>query len=127
MNKGKYPLAGRRDLIIVAALLVISLVSVPAVRFLSKSGSTAVIQCGDVTTNVSLDESGEFTLECSGDTLYEINDGKIRIKDAPCNDKICVNTGFIGNCGESIICIPQKLIITIEGESDESVPDAVTG
>lgn len=49
--------------------------------------------------------------------LIEMENGKIRIKDADCPDKICVKTGWISEPGQSIICLPHKLIIKIEGKN----------
>lgn len=51
--------------------------------------------------------------------LIEIENGKIRIKDADCPDKICVKTGWISEPGQSIICLPHKLIIKIEGNNSK--------
>lgn len=47
----------------------------------------------------------------------EIENGKIAITDADCPDKICVKTGWISEPGQSIVCLPHKLIIEIEGKN----------
>ncbi|CAB1243186.1 NusG domain II-containing protein [Clostridium sp. MT-14] len=51
--------------------------------------------------------------------LVEVENGKIRIEDADCPDKICIKTGWISKPGESIICLPHKLIINIEGKNSK--------
>ena len=50
--------------------------------------------------------------------LIEILPGKIRIKDADCPDKICVKEGWISQGGQLIVCLPHKLIISIEGKNN---------
>ncbi len=54
----------------------------------------------------------------------EIKDEAIRIQGATCSDQVCVRTGFISQPGETIICLPHKLVIEIKtsnGESEEMI------
>lgn len=43
-----------------------------------------------------------------------ISDGKADMIDADCPDRICVGMKPINNIGESIVCMPNKLYVTIE-------------
>ncbi|MDP4109339.1 MAG: NusG domain II-containing protein, partial [Bacillota bacterium] len=52
--------------------------------------------------------------------------GKIRVLSADCPDKVCVRTGFISRPGQSIVCLPSRLVIRLEGESKSGL-DAVVG
>ena len=47
------------------------------------------------------------------ESFIEIKDGEVSVKEADCPDKICVNHKKISNVGESIICLPHKLVIEI--------------
>ncbi|MBE6067576.1 MAG: NusG domain II-containing protein [Clostridium lundense] len=48
---------------------------------------------------------------------------KISIIDADCPDKVCIKTGWISDAGESIVCLPNKLIVSIEGgEASDKTP-----
>ncbi|HBE87040.1 MAG TPA: hypothetical protein DDW53_19330, partial [Lachnoclostridium sp.] len=38
------------------------------------------------------------------------------ITEASCPDKVCVRTGKIHRSGELIVCLPNRVVITIEGE-----------
>lgn len=42
------------------------------------------------------------------------NDG-VHVSDVICPDRICVKTGFINKVGQSIVCLPNKVQIYIEG------------
>jgi hypothetical protein len=44
----------------------------------------------------------------------EVRDNQIRIKAATCSDQVCVLTGFISKPGETIVCLPHKLVIEIQ-------------
>ena len=60
---------------------------------------------------VAIDELGHNTLV-------------IHILDADCPDQLCVKQGKISRGGQSIICLPNKLVIEIEG--GENTVDGVS-
>lgn len=49
----------------------------------------------------------------------------IYVEQVDCPDQICKKTGHIIEAGESIICLPNKVIIYIEGHNNVEV-DSVT-
>lgn len=48
--------------------------------------------------------------------IIEINHGRIRVKEDNSPDQIAVRTGWIDTVGQTSICLPHQLIITIEQE-----------
>ncbi|RBR28285.1 hypothetical protein EB18_00444 [Enterococcus cecorum] len=48
--------------------------------------------------------------------IIEIYHGRIRVKDDNSPDQIAVRTGWIDTIGQTSICLPHQLIITIEQE-----------
>ncbi len=42
-----------------------------------------------------------------------VSDGYIYIEEADCYDKVCVHTGKINSKYQSIVCLPNKLIVNI--------------
>lgn len=53
--------------------------------------------------------------------------GGISIEDADCPDKICLKQGFINKPGQSIICLPHKLVIEIIGDTKEEKSSEIDG
>ncbi|QIB26599.1 NusG domain II-containing protein [Caloranaerobacter azorensis] len=53
-----------------------------------------------------------------GYNKIEIGDGKVRVIDADCPDKLDVKQGWISKPGEIIVCLPHKLTIEIVGENE---------
>ncbi|MEY8356256.1 NusG domain II-containing protein [Lachnospiraceae bacterium 54-53] len=45
-----------------------------------------------------------------------IKDGYASITQASCPDKVCVRTGKIHKSGELIVCLPNRVVVSIEGE-----------
>lgn len=60
----------------------------------------------------------DTTVRIGDDTNYNIlviKDGEAWVSEASCPDKICVNKGKIQYDGESIICLPNKVVIETVG------------
>lgn len=60
-----------------------------------------------------------------GRVVIEVKDGGVRVVESSCLQKICVNTGRINRPGQNIICLPNKVLVTIEGKESSKV-DAVS-
>lgn len=50
-----------------------------------------------------------------GITTFEIKDGRIRIIDSPCPNKICVHQGW----DSPLVCLPNNVIITLENDRED--------
>lgn len=55
--------------------------------------------------------------------LISVIDGKVMMEAADCRDQICVNHKPIMSERESIICLPHKIVIEIEGNGRKSQSD----
>lgn len=61
-----------------------------------------------------------------GDTVIEIRDRKVRVKEAHCPRQICVKQGWVSQ--GAIICLPNRIVVTVGGGGGpEKKFDAVTG
>lgn len=49
-----------------------------------------------------------------GYNTIEIKDGSVKVISADCHDKICVHTKAAQKVGDIIVCLPHRLIITIQ-------------
>ena len=68
-------------------------------------------------------EPQEFTLKTDNDHYNTIlvEHNSISIKDADCPHEECVKSGTISQPGEMIVCLPYKLIINIEGQTQTGI------
>lgn len=55
-----------------------------------------------------------------GETEMIIEDGHVHVHDSPCQSKICVAAGEISQTNEWIICLPNRVFISIVGTKPES-------
>ena len=56
-----------------------------------------------------------------GYNLLTIAGGAAAVTEADCGDHTCVRTGEIRLDGQSIICLPHKVVITVEGGEADGV------
>ncbi|MDI6638910.1 MAG: NusG domain II-containing protein, partial [Bacillota bacterium] len=42
-------------------------------------------------------------------------DGRARVRASDCPDKVCVKTGWIEHPGEVIVCLPNRVVVKIQG------------
>ena len=47
-----------------------------------------------------------------------VEPGRIRVEKADCPDQICVHQGYISDGSRPIVCLPNRLIIQIQGGGD---------
>ena len=76
----------------------------------------AVIEYNGKSENISLNKDRVFTLE--NGIVIEVKDGKIRVKDSDCPQKICVKHGWLRFASDVIVCLPNKTIIYLQQKSD---------
>lgn len=74
-----------------------------------------------------LDAPTTFSVETGtgGWNTVEAEPGRIRIRQADCPDQVCVRQGWISDASVPIVCLPNRLVIQIEGGGDAL--DAATG
>lgn len=53
-----------------------------------------------------------------GETLVSIGDGRVCVLDSPCPHKVCMGMGAVSRGGELVACVPNRLLIRIEGADE---------
>ena len=111
----------RIDIIVIASLLLLSLLALLFVTLTRKEGAAVEITVGgDVVATYSLFKNGEYELNGGTNTLI-IENGVAYMDYSSCPDHVCERKGKIRYAGQTIVCLPNKLTVTIIGETDESV------
>ena len=112
----------KKDLILIGICVILGLIALFIYKVqLTQGGYVTVSVDGDVVATYSLAEDGEYRIDVD-DTSYNIlciDNGTAAIIEASCPDKLCVNMGRIKNNGESIVCLPNKVVVTVVDENSE--------
>ena len=118
----------RLDIIILIVLIVIAIGSWIAVTVLFDVNGdyVEVIVDNHVQKVISLNDDGEYQVD-DGEysNIITIKNREVYMKSSDCPDQICVKQGMIKKQGESIICLPHKLVIRIASEEYPEVDSNV--
>ena len=112
-----------RDIILVVALLAVAIVILVITGSHGTEGSfVSVMLQNDEIARYSLSNDGIYAIN-GGTNTIEIKDGKVRMLEAQCPNHLCVHQGWISLEGQSIVCLPNKVTVSVCGTGD--VPDFV--
>ena len=119
-----------RDLILVAVLLVVALALFFGLRSLQArdtgSGAQAVVTVeGKEIGRYPLKKNGTFPLN-GGTNILVVENGEAWVSEANCPDKVCMGMGKISRNGEFIACLPNRLLVVVEGAAEDSPVDGMT-
>ena len=120
----------RNDLIfIVVLLLSVSLLGLCFYLFRGEGDRVVVTVDGKEFGIYSLTEETRVEIRTgeSGEHLnvLVIKDGEAYVETATCPDGICAGHKPIKREGESIVCLPHKVVITVYATDEEEAPDII--
>lgn len=110
---GKYFRIG--DIIIFAILLIAFVVSLVFIFLPSKGDVVEIYHSGKLVKSISLTEDATFEIS---EVTIQVKDGEVFVLKSSCPDQLCVKNKHIKKEGESIICLPNQVIIKITGERE---------
>lgn len=108
----------RGDFLLTAVLIFTSLGSLVPVQRMTHPGDRAVLyQNGQPLQTFSLQQNQVVAFD---HFTIEVSNGAIGIIESDCPQKICVHTGKISNPAQTIVCVPNRVIIeVITGHTQE--------
>ncbi len=105
----------RNDIILILVIVIVALVTAFFYFSLRAEGNNVlVIKNGETIAVYPLDENMTMPITDGNNTnILVIENGKAYISQASCPDKICVNHRPVSKTGDTIVCLPAKLVIEI--------------
>ena len=115
----------RYDIILVASLLALCIALLIAMLVFRRGGDYVEVEIDGVPRDkYSLAINGEYNIG-EGNTLV-IENGEAYMSYADCPDRVCVKRGRVRYVGQSIICLPNKVTVTVRGQASSSGVDLVS-
>ncbi len=111
----------RNDLVLICVLLV-GFLAICAILYFGKRNGAQVV--------VSVDSLEVARFPIDEDIVYEINgyeggkntliikDGEAYVVDSSCPDHLCENMGKISKVGQSVICLPNRVVVEIADDKE---------
>ena len=108
---------------ILAIAMVAALAILVSIIFWTSVGSeegnmVMIYQEGKLIQELSLDHDTEFVIEGDYENVVTVKDGKAAITKSDCPGPDCVHSGWIHEAGRSIVCLPNRVELRIEGASE---------
>lgn len=119
-----------RDLILVGIVLLAALLLFFMVRNNQEkatgTGAEAVVTVDGLEIGrYPLKTNGTFPLN-GGSNILVVENGEAWVSEANCPDKVCMGMGKISRNGEFIACLPNRLIVVVEGGEQNALVDGMT-
>lgn len=117
----------KNDIILIAVIIALAALIFILVNNFSSNGNKVIIeQDAKQIAILDLNKNQEYKIyDKSGNicNIVLISDGRASMKYANCKDKICVNHNKMSKNNESIICLPNKVIVTVVSDKDSNVDE----
>ncbi len=123
------------DLLLVVGVLLVAL-GLMAVRALPASSGNRFLRVeldGVLLEEIPFNEADikKFPIEFpAGTATVEIAGGRVRVLPMPketCPLGICSSIGWVEQAGDAIVCLPNRLVLTVVGGEVNDVWDSVDG
>ena len=110
----------KSDIKLVTILLILVLSIFVFINITKEEGSIAEVYYEDkLVLSIDLNIDGEYVVEgLLGDVVLEVKDKMVRVKEENSPKNICSKEGFIGDSSRTLICLPNKIIVKIVGETN---------
>jgi hypothetical protein len=115
------PLMRRADLLLISALICGIVWSVLFALSRPAGDTVRVTQDGAVIAELPLSQPAELN---AGEVKIVISDSQAYIAESDCGDKLCVRTGRLKKAGDTAVCLPNRVIVSVVGGGKQ--PDGVT-
>ena len=108
----------RNDVLLAAGIILAAVICALIIFATARDGAVVRITAnGKSYGTYPLDEDGEYVISTEfGENVLRIEDGKANIIRATCPDRLCVKHYAVSRDGETIICLPNKLVVEISAE-----------
>ena len=91
------------------------------------AGVANVYVDGELRASLPLNQDTVFTVSEDGaENVIEVKDGRAHMLSANCPDGYCVRQGEVRYDGETVICLPHRVVIELSA-GEESGLDAIAG
>ena len=113
----------KSDLKLVFVLLIVSIIGVVVFKLIGKIGGSALVYYdGELIKTIDLSIDNKYVVNGdNGDVVIVVSGGKIKVDTENSPLHLCSKQGYISNTYESIVCLPNKIVINISGDELDAV------
>ncbi len=103
------------DVMLSISIIILAVFLLTVFFFLKTDGKQVVIKVdGHIFGKYSILSEQEIEIKTKrGINIVKIEDGKVSVSQADCPDKYCVNHIAIDKTGETVVCLPHRIIVEV--------------
>lgn len=110
----------KNDTILAGSLLLLGSLIFLGVHVQKKPGASVTVTVDQrLFGTYSLFKDQDISVE--GGNRLRISDGKAWMEWADCPDELCIHQGKISRTGETIVCLPNRVVAEVTGDSSREV------
>ena len=76
-------------------------------------------QDNQLVERVALTDDTDRTIDLDGHNVIVLSGKSARMESADCRDQVCVRTGTLTRAGQVAVCLPNRVVLKIVGETGE--------
>ena len=109
------------DFAIIAAVLVLAAAVAGGLSLGSSGGrlDDGVWQGNVLVERVELTSETDRTIDLDGHNVIVLSGRTATMQSADCRDQVCVRTGTLTRAGQVAVCLPNRVVLRITGETSE--------
>ena len=108
------------DIILILTIICISIIFITLNKLNSKQGTSALVYYDNKlikTIDLSIDKTYNIK-GYNGNVVIVVKDNKIKVKEEKSPLHLCSKQGYISKSYETIVCLPNKIVIEIDTKKD---------
>lgn len=111
----------KRDIIIIALLLAcaLALYLVSQVSLSAEASTVVVTLDGEEVLRrpLAMEDTYEIRQTDGSVNVIAVEGGAVYMKEANCRDGLCIRQGKMKNGAKTIVCLPHKVVVRLEGDA----------
>lgn len=109
------------DFVIIGAVLLLAaaLTAALAAGTQGKRLYAEIWQDNQLVERVALTDDTDRTIDLDGHNVIVLSGKSARMVSADCRDQVCVRTGMLTRAGQVAVCLPNRVVLKIVGETGE--------
>ena len=121
--KQEHKLISHADILLIVGILILAVAGLFAWKKLETPGAYVDIMIdGDSVKTLQLDQDTSYEVkQQAGVNTVVVQDGNVTVQDADCPDKICVHQKAVSAENETIVCLPNKIVVTVTNSNEEGM------
>ena len=117
----------KKDIIIIALALLAALALYLVLQLTAGGVATTVVATVNgrevLRKSLAVNATYEIPNEDGRVNIIRVENGEVYMQEANCRDGLCIRQGRMKNTAKTIVCLPNEVVVSLEGDAQGVVTD----